>query len=101
MDYKDAVNFLQQSDPTIAGLIAIVGSCQLSDSQQNGDLFSSLTRAIIHQQLSTKVAAIIHQPFLQLYGESALTDAQEVLNTSETVLRSVGFNTSRLRAKAG
>ena len=97
MDYKDAVNFLQQSDPTIAGLIAIVGSCQLSDSQQNGDLFSSLARAIIHQQLSTKVAAIIYQRFLQRYGESAFPDAQKVLNTSETVLRSVGLSRPKIR----
>ena len=97
MDYKDAVNFLQQSDPTIAGLIAIVGSCQPSDSQQNGDLFSSLARAIIHQQLSTKVAAIIHHRFLQLYGESTFPDAQEVLNTSETVLRSVGLSRPKIR----
>ena len=97
MDYKDAVNFLRQSDPTIAGLIAIVGSCQLNNSQQNGDLFSSLARAIIHQQLSTKVAAIIHQRFLQLYGESTSTDAQEVLNTSETVLRSVGLSRPKIR----
>ena len=97
MNYQDAVNFLQQSDPTIAGIIAIVGSCQLRDSQQNGDLFSSLARAIIHQQLSTKVAAIIHQRFLQLYGESAFPDAQEVLNTSETVLRSVGLSRPKIR----
>ena len=97
MDYKDAVNFLQQSDPTIAELIAIVGSCQLSDSQQNGDLFSSLARAIIHQQLSTKVAAIIYQRFLQRYGESAFPDAQKVLNTSETVLRSVGLSRPKIR----
>ena len=97
MDYKDAVNFLQQSDPTIAGLIAIVGSCHLSDTQQHGDLFSSLARAIIHQQLPTKVAAIIYQRFLQLYGQSAFPDAQEVLNTSETVLRSVGLSRPKIR----
>ncbi len=97
MDYKDAVNFLHQSDPAIAELIAIAGSCQLNNSQQNGDLFSSLARAIIHQQLSTKVAAIIYQRFLQLYGESTFPDAQEVLNTSETVLRSVGLSRPKIR----
>lgn len=97
MNYENAVNFLQQSDSVMAGLIVQVGLCQLNNSQQNGDLFSSLARAIIHQQLSTKVAATIHRRFLDLYWESAFPQAQEVLNTPDTVLRSVGLSRPKIR----
>lgn len=97
MDYKDAVNFLQQSDPILAALIAQVGSCQLHNRQLEGDLFSSLSRSILHQQLSTKVATTIHCRFLQLYPQSPFPTAEDILNTPEEVLRSIGISRPKIR----
>lgn len=100
MDYKGAVNFLQQSDPILAALIAQVGCCQLDNRQLEGDLFSSLSRSILHQQLSTKVATTIHRRFLLLYPPPFPT-AEDILNTPEEVLRSVGISRPKIRYLKG
>lgn len=96
MTYSAAVEFLQQSDPVLAQVIARIGPCQLHKLQQDGDLFSSLARAIIHQQLSTKAAAAIHQRFLQLYPDS-FSLAMDILDTPEVMLRQVGISQPKCR----
>ena len=96
MSYSEAVNFLQQSDPVLAQLIEQVGPCQLDQVQQDGDLFSSLARAILYQQLSTKAAAAIHRRFLQLYPEKPFPKALDILNTPEEVLRNVGISRPKI-----
>lgn len=95
MSYYAAINFLQQSDPILGQLISQIGPCQLDSSQQNGDLFSSLSRAILYQQLSTKVATVIYHRFLQLYPEKP-PSALDILNTPEEVLRSVGVSRPKI-----
>jgi DNA-3-methyladenine glycosylase II len=67
MNYAVAIDTLKQADPILAELIEQVGECKLNQVQQTGDLFSSLCRSIIYQQLSGKAATAIHQRFLQLY----------------------------------
>lgn len=95
MVYSIAATFLQQSDPVLAQIIEQIGPCQLGSSQQNGDLFSSLSRAILYQQLSTKAAATIHHRFLKLYPET-LPTALDILNTPEEVLRNVGISRPKI-----
>ena len=97
MSYDAAINFLKQSDEVLRELIEQIGSCQLDFSQQNGDLFSSLARAIIHQQLSTIAAAAIYQRFLQLYPDRAFPLATDVLDTPDVMLRSVGISYPKIR----
>ena len=96
MSYYAATNFLKQSDHVLGQLIEQIGPCQLDLLQQNGDLFSSLSRAILHQQLSTKAAATIHRRFLQLYPEKPFPEALDILNTPEEVLRSVGISRPKI-----
>lgn len=96
MSYHSAINFLQDSDPVLGQLIEQVGPCQLDSSQQNGDLFASLSRAILYQQLSTKAAAAIHRRFLQLYPEKPYPSASDILNTPEEVLRNVGVSRPKI-----
>ena len=96
MNYDAAIDFLKQSDRVLGQLIEQIGPCYLDFSQQQGDLFSSLSRAILHQQLSTKAAATIHQRFLQLYAEKPFPTASDVLNTPEEVLRSVGVSRPKI-----
>jgi len=97
MTYSTAVKFLQQSDPVLAQVIAQVGPCQLDKVQQEGDLFSSLARAIIHQQLSTKAATAIHQRFIQLYPDKPFPIAADILDTPEAMLRQVGISQPKCR----
>lgn len=96
MTYSVAVEFLQQSDSVLAQVITRIGPCQLDKLHQNGDLFASLARAIIHQQLSTKAAAAIHQRFLQLYPDQ-LPLATDIIDTPEVTLRQVGISQPKCR----
>lgn len=96
INYNCAVNFLKQADPVLGQLIQQVGECRLDAFQQQGDLFSSLSRAIIHQQLSTKAAASIHHRFLQLYPHQPFPTALDVLNTADETLRGVGISRAKV-----
>lgn len=95
MDYSTAIAFLKQSDPVLARLIQQVGACELGQSQADADLLFSLCRTILHQQLSTKVANIIHGRFLQLYANS-LPTALDILSTPDETLREVGISRSKI-----
>lgn len=92
MNYLIAINVLKDSDPLLGQLIDQIGECQLNQQQLEGDLFFCLSRSILHQQLSTKVAKVIHTRFLQLYSDNQFPSAQDVLNTPDEVLRNVGIS---------
>jgi DNA-3-methyladenine glycosylase II len=96
MSYDAAVNFLKQTDPALGQIIEQIGECQLNASQQHGDLFSSLSRAIIHQQLSTKAAASIYRRFLQLDPSKPFPTALDILNAPDELLRSVGLSRAKV-----
>lgn len=96
MDYSVVIAALKQSDPILALLIDRVGSCELDQVQQKGDLLFSLSRSIIYQQLSTKAAAAIYRRFLQLYPEKPNPSALDILNTPDEVLRSAGISRSKV-----
>jgi DNA-3-methyladenine glycosylase II len=91
-----AVNHLKKSDRVLGQLIERIGVYQLSKRQLEGDLFFCLSRSILHQQLSTKVAQIIHTRFLQLYCETQRPTAVDVLNTPDEVLRRVGISRPKI-----
>ena len=91
-----AINFLKQTDPILGQLIEQIGPCQLDAAQQHGDLFSSLSKAIIHQQLSTKAAASIYRRFLQLYPNQSFPTALDILNAPVELLREVGLSRAKV-----
>lgn len=96
MDYSVAIATLKQSDPILASLIERVGPCQLYQVQQQGDLFFSLSRSILHQQLSTKAATAIHRRFIQIYPDATFPSALDILNTPDEVLRSIGISRPKI-----
>jgi DNA-3-methyladenine glycosylase II len=96
MDYSVAIAVLTKSDPILANLIHSVGACQLYQVQQTGDLFFSLSKAILYQQLSTKSATAIHQRFLKIAPEKPFPSALDVLNTPDEVLRGVGVSRPKI-----
>lgn len=55
-----------------------------------------LMASIMSQQLSTKVAAVIYQRFLDLYGGKE-PKAEAVLATPDTTLRSIGLSNAKVR----
>jgi DNA-3-methyladenine glycosylase II len=94
VNYPDALAELKQADPILAELIERVGLCTLQENQRTGDLLFSLAESILHQQLSTKVAFIIHQRFLQLYP--SFPTALDILNTADEDLRAVGISRPKI-----
>lgn len=96
IDYSTAIATLEAADSRLAAVIERVGPCKLAQSQQTGDVFASLARAIIYQQLSTKAATAIYHRFLQLYAETGILTAIDLLNTPDEVLRSVGLSRSKV-----
>ena len=77
------------------GLIRAAGPCDIRP-ERGRTPFQSLVRAIAHQQLTGRAAATILQRFFDLYGEGRFPSPEELLETPEETLRSVGFS----RAKA-
>ncbi|AFY36095.1 DNA-3-methyladenine glycosylase [Calothrix sp. PCC 7507] len=92
MDYSFAIAALKTSDRILAPIIEQIGVCQLDQVQQTGDLFYSLSRSILYQQLSGKAAAAIHHRFLQLYADEPFPTPEAVLNTTDETLRGVGIS---------
>lgn len=96
MDYSTAIATLKQADPILGTVIDRVGECALQQEAEPTDLFNSLARSIIYQQLSGKAAAAIHRRFLQLYPDAAALTAEMILNTPDEQLRSVGLSRSKV-----
>jgi DNA-3-methyladenine glycosylase II len=62
--------------------------------QTRKKVYLNLCASIISQQLSTKVAKVIYQRFLNLYGKKE-PSAQEILNTPVEKFRSIGFSNAK------
>jgi DNA-3-methyladenine glycosylase II len=54
----------------------------------------TLIASIMSQQLSTKVADVIHKRFLELYGDKE-PSLQQILDTPLTTLRSIGLSNAK------
>lgn len=89
-----AISALKKSDVILASTIEKIGDCQLHQAQHTGDLFSSLCRSILYQQLSGKSAAAIHGRFLQLYADNPTPEV--ILNTPDEILRGVGISRPKI-----
>jgi DNA-3-methyladenine glycosylase II len=95
MDYAIALKTLRASDPILGRVIDRVGACTLDQAQHTGDLFYSLSRSIIYQQLSTASATAIHVRFLQLYANQTFSP-EALLETSDETLRGVGLSRQKI-----
>lgn len=99
MEKVEAVIFLKQSDPVLATVIERIGydNLALTYYQEELDLLTALSQAIIFQQISTKVATKIFQRFILLYQQSdrQLT-ARSILETPDEMLRSVGISRPKI-----
>lgn len=59
--------------------------------EEHRDVFSSLLKSIVSQQLSVKAAATIHERFVQLFPDME-PDAETIMGLSDEALRSVGLS---------
>ena len=92
LSIKKVVKYLRQSDPE---LIPLLDAFKIQDLQPETNYFKSLTRSIVYQQLSGKVAKTISDRFILLYKDKSYPTPVDVINIDHEKLRSVGLSNSK------
>lgn len=80
-----------RKDPKLAAILHTQEPIVLKRKQK---IYLHLCASIMSQQLSTKVAAVIHQRFLRLYADKHPTPRQ-ILDTPVETLRSIGLSAAK------
>lgn len=78
-------------DKKFQKIIALQEPCVLVKRK---NIYLHLCTSIMSQQLSTKVADVFHQRFLNLYGKKTPT-AQQIANTPFETLRGIGLSNAK------
>lgn len=78
-------------DPILAGLVKEQGALTLTP---HPDYYLKLCHSILGQQLSTKVAAVIRDRFMGLYG-GKFPSPQQILDTKVETFRGIGFSNAK------
>ena len=92
LSIKKSVRYLSQSDPE---LIPLLDAFTIQDLKPETNYFKSLTRSIVYQQLSGKVAKTIFDRFISLYKDKSYPTPVDVINIDHKKLRSVGLSNSK------
>lgn len=94
---RKAEKALIAADPAMARLIAQAGPCKLKVDAER-DLFLTLARAIVYQQLNGKAAETIFQRTAALFPRSEVFTAKDIRRASEEKLRSAGLSRNKMLA---
>jgi DNA-3-methyladenine glycosylase II len=93
-DYARARRLLMRRDPVLAVTIRRIGACGMA-SRLLTDHLTTLVRAIVGQQLSSKAAATIFGRLRALFPDGQITvDGLQVLD--DVALRGVGLSSQKL-----
>lgn len=92
LELEPAVAHLRAADPTLAGLIDLVGPCLL---EPTGHSFATLADAIVSQQISVQAAAKILERLAAALG-GAITPAA-ILGSADEPLRAAGLSGQKVR----
>lgn len=94
LDLTQASKHLSRADPVMRGIVKRVGACELRPGSR-GDHFTTLARAIVGQQLSTKAAGTIWARVVALHNGSRLRPA-DVLEIADARLREAGMSNAKV-----
>jgi DNA-3-methyladenine glycosylase II len=89
---RKAILALKGADPVLAGLIEAVGSYRIRYREPD---FEALTKAIVYQQLSGKVAATIFGRLRDAAGDGRLTPGS-VLGLTPARMRAAGLSKQKI-----
>jgi DNA-3-methyladenine glycosylase II len=92
--YPKAQRHLGRRDPVLKQLIRQIGPCTL---KLELDPFTSLVRAIVAQQISSKAAASINARLVASVGRGGLTP-RAILRATDETLRGAGLSASKIRS---
>jgi len=98
-DHAEALERLLAADPKLALLIERVGPCRL-EIRSKLNLYESLFRSIIYQQLAGKAAASILTKVQGLFPNkpNGFPSPAQILDASEELLRSGGLSRNKMLA---
>ena len=83
MRKSEPLGLLSKQDLKLGRLIKSIGNYSI---QIHDNLFESLLRSIVYQQLAGSAANAIYSRFLMYYGDT-LPTPEQIISTSNTVLR--------------
>ncbi len=83
MTNPDPIELLSKQDLLLWRLVKSIGNYSI---QIHGNIFESLLKSIIYQQLAGSAANAIYSRFLRHYGD-ILPTPEQIISTSNTVLR--------------
>lgn len=92
-ELSDGINYLSKSYPVINKLNAQYGTPDLNRGTKN--IFLSLIRSIISQQISTKAAFSVHTKFKALYPENKISP-KTILGSTDLQLKSAGLSRQKI-----
>lgn len=95
-DLDAAVAHLRGSHERMAGLIDIVGACELT--VHNAQPFQALAQSIVYQQLNGNAAATILGRVVGIYAPKSFPSPEDLLATDDARLRSAGLSRGKLLA---
>lgn len=90
MKFKKILN----TDPNLARLLVLIPFSKINRIDHHGSVREYLIQSIVSQQLSIKVAPIIFQRFLDLYGNKFPSN-KKIIDTSIEQLRSCGLSNQK------
>ena len=88
-----AIQHLSTADPVLGGVIARGRDIH---PRPHEDLYMSLLRAIVSQQISTKAAAAIWKRFQALFPPEGYPEPREVLQMDEDLMRGAGLSRQKV-----
>src|SRR5262245_53804248 len=88
-----AERVLARSDERLRVLIKRYRPCQINPHNR---YFETLIRAVISQQLSTKVADTIYGRFRALYAPARFPKPEQIIGTADEVLRATGMSNAKV-----
>lgn len=95
LDIAAATRHLSGSDPVMGKIVKSIGACELRPGSR-GDHFTTLARAIVGQQLSTKAAETIWNRVLALHPNGKRLRPEDVLTLSASELRAAGLSNAKV-----
>ena len=95
-DVAAAAAHLRASHERMAGLIDIVGPCELA--VHNAQPFQALAQSIVYQQLNGSAASTILGRVIDIYAPKAFPAPEDLLATDDARLRAAGLSRGKILA---
>lgn len=95
LDTEAAARSLRRTDPVMRHIVKTVGPCGLKPGAR-GDHFTTLLRAIVGQQLSSKAAETIWNRLTDLHDDHRKVRPEDVLSATTEQLRATGLSNAKV-----